>query len=199
MKRFSLLLMIFLLLLFTACSSAEATESIDDSYEIVEEDKNEDLTENADTDILDDYTNSDSLDDDTNSDNLADDTSSDSLDNNTDNSEIDVDLTTMSATMVFAEVYNMLVSPDYYVGKTVKMEGYLSIYQDPTTEKIYFAVVIEDATACCMQGIEFTLTDDYTYPDDYPDFWETVTVIGEFETYFEGESQYVQLKDAYWG
>ena len=40
------------------------------------------------------------------------------------------------------------------------------------------------AAACCAQGIEFILTDDYA------------TVIGSFDTYYEGEYLYCTLRDA---
>ena len=36
---------------------------------------------------------------------------------------IDVDRTTLSSTMVYSEVYNMMSEPDGYLGKTVKMDG----------------------------------------------------------------------------
>ena len=34
---------------------------------------------------------------------------------------------------------------------------------------VYHACVIPDATACCAQGIEFTLAGDHRWPDDYPE------------------------------
>ncbi len=36
---------------------------------------------------------------------------------------IDVDLTTLSGTMVYSEVFNMIANPEDYVGKTIKMQG----------------------------------------------------------------------------
>nr|MCR5716177.1 hypothetical protein [Lachnospiraceae bacterium] len=71
---------------------------------------------------------------------------------------VDVDLTTLSSTMVYSEVYNMMVSPDAYVGKTIRMSGLMSIFLDEATEKYYYACIIQDATACCAQGIEFEPT-----------------------------------------
>ena len=37
--------------------------------------------------------------------------------------EIDIDLSAMSGTMVYSEVYNMMVDPDSYEGKTIKAYG----------------------------------------------------------------------------
>ena len=109
---------------------------------------------------------------------------------------IDVDLTALSSTMVYSEVYNMMVSPEDYIGKTIKMDGQFSIYHDDATGNDYFACIIQDATACCSQGIEFVLTDDYTYPEDYPEEGGSIIVIGVFETYMEGEYRYCTLKNA---
>ncbi len=109
---------------------------------------------------------------------------------------IDVDLTVLSSTMVYSEVYNMMVSPENYVGKTVKMDGMFSSYHDEASDKYYYACVISDATACCSQGIEFVLTDDYTYPDDYPKEGDEICVVGTFDTYQEGDYNYCTLRNA---
>lgn len=108
-------------------------------------------------------------------------------------SDIDVDLTQLSSTMVFSEVYNMMVAPDDYIGKTIKMEGQFLVYQDQLTSNNYYAVIIEDATACCAQGLEFILKGDYSYPDDYPEVETVITVVGEFQTYEENGSIYCHL------
>lgn len=73
--------------------------------------------------------------------------------------ECDVDLTKLSSTMVYSEVYNMIFEPQDYLGKTVKMNGQFAIYQmtepdgTPVPDRIYYACLIADATACCQQGI----------------------------------------------
>ncbi|MFI3212193.1 MAG: hypothetical protein R3Y24_02530 [Eubacteriales bacterium] len=107
-----------------------------------------------------------------------------------------IDLTTLSSTMVFAEVYYMMVTPEVYEGKTVRMEGQFVVYENPDSGQLYFACVIEDATACCQQGVEFVLTEDKVYPDDYPEVGSTITVIGVYETYMEGEYLYFHLEDS---
>ena len=105
---------------------------------------------------------------------------------------IDVDLTVLSSSMVYAEVYNMMTVPSQYVGKIIKMQGIHDTMYDDSTDKQYYFCIIQDATACCAQGIEFVLEDESAYPDPQ----ETVTVIGRFETYMEGENMYCTLKDA---
>lgn len=107
---------------------------------------------------------------------------------------VDVDLTKMSSTMVYSEVLNMQQSPDDYYGKIVKMQGPFNVTEIDNNR--YYACIIKDATACCSTGIEFVWAGDHTYPDDYPEKNQEITVIGTFNVYTEGNSKYLQLKDA---
>ena len=109
---------------------------------------------------------------------------------------IDVDLTKLSSTMVYSEVYNMLYTPDDYIGKTVKMKGAFAYYEDPETKEQYFACIIADAMACCSQGLDFIPTDEYTYPDDYPELNAEITVTGAFEIYEKNGIKYCRLANA---
>ena len=115
---------------------------------------------------------------------------------------VDVDLTTLSSTMVYSEVYNMMVSPESYVGKTIKMNGQFALYQSVDAngnlipDQIYFACVIADATACCSQGLEFVLAGEHSYPDDYPELGTEITVVGTFQTYEDNGYMYCHLVDA---
>ena len=107
-----------------------------------------------------------------------------------------IDLTKLSSTMVYSEVYNIMVNPDNYVGRTIKMQGKFSVYHDEKRDKNFYSCIIQDATACCAQGMEFMLKGDYEYPKDYPKEGEEITVIGEFISYSEGKHVYCGLKDA---
>ena len=104
---------------------------------------------------------------------------------------VDVDLTVLSSTMVYSEVYNMLYNdPAHYLGKTVKARGGFSIYQLVTDgvlhpDPVSYACIISDTAACCAEGMEFVLEGDLTYPDDYPELGTEITVIGEFQSYEE--------------
>ena len=115
---------------------------------------------------------------------------------------VDVDLTVLSSTMVYSEVYNMLYyDPESYYGKTIKMTGVFSIYQmvvDGVTQPdpVAYGCIIADATACCAQGMEFVLEGDFTYPDDYPELGTEITVIGEFQPYEENGMTWYHLINA---
>lgn len=79
---------------------------------------------------------------------------------------IDVDLTKLSSTMVYSEVYNMLYTPDDYIGKTVKMKGAFAYYEDPETKEQYFACIIADADGLRSRDWFYSDQDEYIYPDD---------------------------------
>lgn len=112
-----------------------------------------------------------------------------------------VDLTALSSTMVYAEVFAMMSSPEDYVGKTVKMQGIFSKGQLYAAGSLndggtVFACVIQDATACCAQGIPFELAGDHTYPQDYPELGDTITVVGTFEIHEQEGMEFCRLRDA---
>ncbi|WP_295068441.1 hypothetical protein [Ruminococcus sp.] len=109
--------------------------------------------------------------------------------------DYDIDLTQMSPSMVYAQVYDMVCNGDNYLGQTVKVKGPFSYFQE-TDGREFFAVIISDATACCSQGIEFVLNGDYSYPDDYPAIGTEITVIGKFNYYTEEFATYCQLLNA---
>ena len=115
---------------------------------------------------------------------------------------IDIDLTTMNATMVYSQVSDMLSRPSTYLHKIVKVKGPFKPYESTNPDYCYPAIIVQDATACCGNGLEFLL---YGVPrcsmeggNGYPLLNEEATVIGRFETYLEGTSLFVHLVDAVW-
>ncbi len=100
---------------------------------------------------------------------------------------------TTSSTVVYSEVYNMLITPDDYKGKLIKMRGNFNQYYDEESKKTYNAVIIPDATACCQQGLEFQLADKSS-----PNFEQgtEITVEGSFNTYSDGKFIYCYLENA---
>lgn len=94
--------------------------------------------------------------------------------------KIDLDLTKMSSTMIFAQVFNMLISPETFEGKVIKMRGTFAVYPVSSSENL-FAVVIQDATECCKQGLEFKKRGNPRYPFDYPPEGALIEVTGIFK------------------
>ena len=105
------------------------------------------------------------------------------------------DLTDMGSDMVYATVYQMMAYPEDYEGKKFKIRGnYYHLY-DKKTKKTYYYCVIQDATACCAQGIEFAWKNK---PHKFPVKDEEIVVTGTFHTYREkgDDNLYGRLEDA---
>lgn len=96
-------------------------------------------------------------------------------------SKVDLDLTKMSATMIYSTIFDMLIMPEDYVEKIIKVKGWFETYTDPQTGEMYYAVVVPDATACCQQGLEFVWKGNHTYPDDFPKPGQDITVTGIYK------------------
>ena len=172
-------------------NAAEQTEASEDntvtesdviSEESVSEDDNTAVTESASADDEDPNTDPESS--------IHFDMASVNMD------KIDVDLTALSSTMVYSEVYNMMTTPDDYIGKVVKMDGAFAVFHDEGSSDYYFACIVKDATACCAQGIEFLLAGEHSYPKDYPYEGDEICVVGVYDTYKDGDSTYCTLKNA---
>ncbi|MBR4444987.1 MAG: hypothetical protein IKS37_03755 [Solobacterium sp.] len=109
---------------------------------------------------------------------------------------IAVDLTDMSANMVYAQVYNMVNAPEEYRRKSVKMRGLFGIRQDEKTGAWHYGCIIQDALACCAQGIEFIPEKEMTFPDDFPEPGEEITVSGVFDFTTDGQTINCILRQA---
>ena len=105
----------------------------------------------------------------------------------------DYDLSDMSKTMMYSQVYDMIYNPDAYRGKTVRILGPFNRYTDEETGEEHSVCIIRDATACCTQGIEFELTDPAAPVLQDGD---TVLVSGTFDTYMSGPFLYCVLRNA---
>ena len=109
---------------------------------------------------------------------------------------VDVDLTTLSSTMVYSEVFNMMMEPMAYEGQTIKMDGNCAIYTDEETGNTYYTCVVQDATQCCSQGLEFLLDSEQYALEDYPADGDPIVIKGTFSTYEENGGTYITIKDS---
>ena len=99
--------------------------------------------------------------------------------------DVDVDLTTMSGTMVYSYVADMLANPESYRGQVVRMHG-----DSNMTHGGSHSCIVYDALGCCTEGIEYVLADEEL---DYPDDGDSITVVGTFATYSKGGNTYFTL------
>ena len=107
-----------------------------------------------------------------------------------DSSATEIDLTSMSSTMVYSYIYNMIVTPDDFIGQRFKIRGTYDEQFWDQTNLTYHYIVIADATACCAQGLEFVLTDPNAA---YPQVGEEFEISGVFGTYVENGTLYIQI------
>lgn len=106
---------------------------------------------------------------------------------------VDLDITEMSPVMVYSNVFDMVTYPEKYDGKIIKMKGTAISYSEDGSGETYHACIVQDATACCAQGLEYILADSVDYPKDE----EEITVLGVFEECVEGEDfAYGRIVDA---
>ncbi len=108
----------------------------------------------------------------------------------------DMDLTVLSDTVLYAQVYNMLSEYDVWLGKVIRLPGTYTAMEDLDRGVVYHACVISDATACCALGIEFVRAGEYAWPDDYPEMGANIVVTGRLEQYDEDGTTYLHLVDA---
>ncbi len=99
---------------------------------------------------------------------------------------VDYDLTKLGSDMVYASVYQLMMEPENFEGKVFKIKGiYYSSFFDKTNKQYQYCI-IQDALACCSQGIEFIWGNgEHAYPDEYPAEGSLVEITGTFQTYKE--------------
>ena len=95
--------------------------------------------------------------------------------------KLDIDISRMSGTMVYGQVYQMVMYPSKYLGKHIKMKGIFSSYYDEELERRFYGCVIQDALACCSQGLAFELAKPREFPKEYPVEGATITITGDFD------------------
>lgn len=106
--------------------------------------------------------------------------------------EVDIDISVMNSDMIYATVYQLVSAPEQYIGKRIKIKGnHYSQYYEETGLTYHFAL-IQDAAACCAQGLEFEMASGLEYPNEE----EEVVVVGTFETYEEQGLTYCTLKNS---
>ncbi|MCR4579180.1 MAG: hypothetical protein K5681_02415 [Treponema sp.] len=108
--------------------------------------------------------------------------------------KIDFDLTKMSTTMIYSTVFDMMIAPEDYENKVIKVAGMFNVFTNEVTGDRYYAVIVQDATACCQQGLEFIWLGDHIYPDDYPEMFSEIVITGTYTTTEEDGISYSYIQ-----
>lgn len=89
---------------------------------------------------------------------------------------IDLNLSSMNYTMLSSIVFDVMVAPEKYANKRIKVSGnyYTFVYE----EHRYFSVLNWDATGCCPAGFDFIPKPEMNFPEDFPKDDEKIIVTG---------------------
>lgn len=105
------------------------------------------------------------------------------------------DMTGLSATVIYSEVFNMVADPQQYKGDRIKIKGALITYTDDKTGRQVKGCVIKDATQCCAQGFEVVGEGGKNLFNKIADGTEIV-VEGTFDYEEDKNYRYIKLVDA---
>ena len=61
----------------------------------------------------------------------------------------------MNADFVYAFIFQIIVEPEKYEGKTIRMTGTFETFYDDAPYGRHDYCIITDVLACCAQGLEF--------------------------------------------
>lgn len=69
--------------------------------------------------------------------------------------DVELDLSKMNADFAYAFIFQIVVEPEKYEGKTIRMSGTYEAYYDNAPYGRHDYCIITDVLACCAQGLEF--------------------------------------------
>ena len=95
---------------------------------------------------------------------------------------IDVNLSALSATMLFAEITRITNNPEDYLGQVIKIHGeYFNFYDGERNQYIHFVLVLDEA-GCCNEGFQFRVSEEFGSPEDLFEIQEEIEIIGVFSS-----------------
>ncbi len=95
--------------------------------------------------------------------------------------DIDYDLRTMSETMVYSHIFDLMLNPTEYENTRFIINGSLEEKLDLNTGETFYVIFIEDAAACCVQGLEVVFPEDVSIPIFLPQTVNLQGTIGVYE------------------
>ncbi|MBQ3686437.1 MAG: hypothetical protein II932_01250 [Treponema sp.] len=105
--------------------------------------------------------------------------------NTTAAAKFDYDFTKINYYVASGVIFDMMVSPEKYAGKTVKING--QFLSDVIDGRRVHAVVLWDMTGCCPSGLNLVPREGMRYPADLP-------ASGNYATFF-GTLRMLKLTD----
>ncbi len=104
-----------------------------------------------------------------------------------------IDLTRLSNTMAYAQLYDMVMAPERHQGITLRVHGSYYGFQSQETGKITHLITVRDNVGCCEMGMEFQITGDLIWPDQFPQNNSMIELTGIISSISYGENKYPLL------
>ena len=90
-----------------------------------------------------------------------------------------LDLSFAAQQVAYAQLYQIAMSPEKYLGKTIRLKGSCYITEDPYTGRTYRSCIVRDVTGCCAQGLDFTIDPENDWTQT-PELYDTITIEGVY-------------------
>lgn len=103
-----------------------------------------------------------------------------------------MDLSDMSYTMAYAQVYSMVMAPKRHQGETLKIKGSYYGFQTQEGQDVHLILIIDEA-GCCEVGMEFQITGNLAWPQDYPPNNSIILLTGLMDIIHHGDNPYPLL------
>ena len=94
---------------------------------------------------------------------------------------IHYDLSEMNSVMAYSMLFQMTMSPDFFLDTTIKIDGRFFRGYSEFSDRYYNYVMITDEAGCCQNGLEFLLTGKENISENYPAENEEISVVGTFK------------------
>lgn len=106
---------------------------------------------------------------------------------------VDINILDLSDIMAFAQVNNMMMMAEEYLGQTVKLHGNYYRHDIPEMDLSYHFLLLVDGTNCCTGILEFMFEDGIGYPESGTD----LLLMGEYSKYSDeyGTYPYIKVSD----
>lgn len=115
----------------------------------------------------------------------------------TETDKVDIDLSKVSQTIVYPQVYYIIAEPEKYLGQTIRVQGAFEAYDSWDGLSHNYYLVVTDSTSCCSQGLEFIWRGEHAYPEDYPKDYSWIEIGGRLDTYVENGFTFYYIDAGY--
>ncbi len=109
----------------------------------------------------------------------------------TNEKSVDIDLSSQSETMVISTLNSILMEPETYLGKSIKIKGIYTTQTDIETNVQYSYVSYIDTTSCCTLDLEYRY-DNYD-PNKLPKLDDSIEIVGVLKSYEENDNTYYYI------